>query len=323
MMPYAPENEQLRLLKYLLAFIRQVLQLEFEERTYEDRALVEVFMYNLVRELLEIAIIREEFAELIVQSIWSFLEEFASALAIEDLDKTLCVIVPSLLGLMRAMEETQYVFSNEYFRPLLDLSGKLLHTSVLDRVREAIQAALEKPKESFAFKLVHASMSYGGLSGNLLILHYLRLMTAYLARHIRHHSPEDGHPIPPGKNIEELWDNLRNYEAHTMLGTDDSVQRVLRGAYVMAGQYFSEIYSFAISLRDEEKPCTSDLYGSEIMAASLSVATLSAVHLHNIDEALLSKLDSVLVTGPLCIGNFSDATLHYACLNACTVLVKK
>ncbi|KAI8052348.1 hypothetical protein BDF22DRAFT_743918 [Syncephalis plumigaleata] len=310
MVASAPDSEQARLIEYLLEFLRQML----------NKTLIELFTYDLVRELLEVVIQCPQFEAIITQEIWNFLEEFSSALARDDLDRTFSMIMPSLIGLLGALEQTKYVFPEKYFRPLLDLSGKLLHTSVLDRVREAIQAAFEQPEGSFIYKLARVSIRQCKLSSNYLILCYLRVMSSSLIRHLKFTSEQ---PTDPTQlSISERWLCLNDHEATSTFGNDDEAHRVLRGAYVMAGQYFSDLYAFAITLRDEDKACSSDLYASEIMSTSLLVATLSAVHLRNVDESLLSKLDSVLVNGPLRVGNFSDVTLHSACLQACTILVK-
>ncbi|RKP23994.1 hypothetical protein SYNPS1DRAFT_30235, partial [Syncephalis pseudoplumigaleata] len=320
MIPSAPESEQERLVEYLLEFLRQMLSFKFEQRLFEGKPLVELFTHDLVRELLDIAHVCPRFEPVVAQEIWNFLEEFSSALARDDLDRTFSLIMPSLIGLLDALEQTRYVFADKYFRPLLDLSGKLLHTSVLDRVREAVQAAFEQPEDSYIYGLARAGLRHCKLSGNYLILCYLRVMRAYLIRHLKFAS--DQAAISSSASMADRWAALNEYEATSLLSNDDEVHRVLRGAYVMAGQYFSDLYAFAITLRDEDKACSSDLYASEIMSTSLLVSTLSAVHLRTVDESLLSKLDSILVNGPLRIGNFSDTTLHSACLQACTILVK-
>ncbi|KAI9593558.1 hypothetical protein BDF19DRAFT_448167 [Syncephalis fuscata] len=313
MIPSAPASEQARLVDYLLEFLRQMLSFTFEERLYKDKTLIESFTHDLVAELLCIAIKCPQFATTISQ-------EFSSALARDDLDRTFCMIMPSLIGLLDAIEKTEFVFPDEYFRPLLDLSGKLLHTSVLDRVREAVQAAFDQPEGSYAYRLARVALRNCKLSGNYLILCYLRVMSAYLARHLNFVS--DQFMPQAAMLMTDRWAALSSHEAVSALSGGDEAHRVLRGAYVMAGQYFSDLYTFAITLRDEDKICSSDLYASDIMSVSLMVSTLSAVHLRNVDESLLSKLDSVLVNGPLRIGNFSDTILHSACLQACTILVK-
>ncbi|CAG8512007.1 16686_t:CDS:10 [Gigaspora margarita] len=273
---------------------------------------------KIVSELLNIATKTTAYREKIFKDICSFLGRLAHLLKCENVAEYICTIVlPMLNGLFRAIRSSNIPWHCNEFESFAHQSQTLVQNDCLQEVGKIIDtiAHSSDPEHIYTKKFLSRYQSQGyPLSTNGLILGLTIVMRSMLTRAIFVLShPDDMFDL---MTFKDVWRIIVSNKVVIPLPVTDYVKKALRRTYVMSLQYFAELSIILDKLVAQGNDCPPALYAREIMAASLDVAAVASVFLHEVDDELIGKLTISLFNVP----QTPDVKVQAAALDSATLL---
>ncbi|KAG0256287.1 phosphatidylinositol-4- kinase [Actinomortierella ambigua] len=285
--------------------------------------------YNLTSHLLTIANKRSTVRQQILDSIWSYLDKLARLVSATDAEKVCSFVLPSLNGLLAALETSTIEFHPRDFSDLVSHSSQFLSSDMAEHVRKAISLVKQDTTNSYARRILSQYANEGTvLSSNRLVLQVLtvkrNMIGCLIASHIHRGALSPSSPAghSGGKSLADdsgsddekptaavAQTNKAATKAEGELTFDDiwtillsqpvrikrtsELTKVMRAEYIMSLQFFADMRTFANELL-EQGSISFEFYYSEIMGISLQLASLASVYIHEVDDVLPSHLSSCL-----------------------------
>ncbi|KAG0234712.1 phosphatidylinositol-4- kinase [Actinomortierella wolfii] len=277
--------------------------------------------YNLTSHLLTIANKRAAVRQQILDSIWSYLDKLARLVSTADAEKVCSFVLPSLNGLLAALETSTIKFQPRDFGDLVSHSSQFLSSDTAEHVRKAISIVKQDTTNSYARRILSQYANDGTvLSSNRLVLQVLtvkrNMIGCLIASHI-HDSSNGSSSAGHGKSLaddsgsddekpttqakvakhaeglafDDIWTMLLSQPVR--IKHTGELTKVMRAEYIMSLQFFADMRTFANELLAQGS-ISFEFYYSEIMGISLQLASLASVYIHELDDVLPSHISTCL-----------------------------
>ncbi|CAG8451375.1 73_t:CDS:10 [Funneliformis mosseae] len=272
---------------------------------------------ELISELLKIAIKFGHKRDIIVKDICAFLGILEKKLTCGNVEYICTVILPLLNGFFRAIQSSHISWNCNDFEFVALQTQLLVSNDCLQEVGQIIETVLQssEPRYYYAKKFLMRYQYRGSpLSSNGIIFGITIMMRNILARVIIVSNNKDDSVT--SMTFKEIWDALVKCKANIPIPVTDYVRKTLRKTYVMSLQYFAELTKLSNNIVAQGNDYPSSLYVREIMAASLDLAAIASVYLHEVDDELINKLTASLFTVP----QTPDVKVQTSALDAITLL---
>ncbi|CAG8472314.1 2360_t:CDS:10 [Dentiscutata erythropus] len=307
-----------KILPILLNYLKFFPNFSFEDDLqWKDFSPPDQLSDKIVSELLNIATKTTAYREKIFKDICSFLGRLAHLLKCGDAEYICTVVLPMLNGLFRAIQSSNFPWHCNEFESFAHQSQALVHNDCLQEIGKIIDtiAHSSDPAHVYIKKFLARYQSQGyPLSTNGIILGLTMVMRSMLTRAIFVLShPDDAFGL---MTFKDVWGIVVCNKVVISLPVTDYVKKALRRTYVMSLQYFAELSIILDKLVAQGNDCPPALYAREIMAASLDVAAMASVFLHEVDDELISKLTTSLFNVP----QTPDVKVQAAALDSATLL---
>ncbi|KAK9727777.1 phosphatidylinositol-4- kinase [Basidiobolus ranarum] len=306
------------LVSLLIRYMENLVFYEYEEsHSWKVRSPQDEFAYDLVFWLLKTGLVHEEYQDLLSDSIIRSFSSYGKMLNLDKSDRICTVILPLLNGFLRAIEESSFVWNSSSFGKAMDLAKTLLVDDTLDAIRNAVSQVNETVELTYSKVFLQKYWESEPLSSNMLIYRFLACLRNILIRQLEFTEKQDTLDF---SEFKYLWHSLSSTNVISNLPETEAAKKDLRAAYVMSLKYFSDIKQYMDELEYPSKDFVLELYCTNILVSSLEVATLSSLHMNEIDEGILSKTEEYLNRGfrKESLSNNIDVTV--SCLDACSVL---
>jgi len=173
-------------------------------------------------------------------------------------------VLPLINGTLRSLQISSLEWTLADFEAINNLSLSLLSNELIQHISGIIEKILKSNDDSdyYAKKvLFRYSNSHILLSSNGLVLNVLQLMQNMLARILLITSNNEVVIMGP----DQVWTALVSSGMNVNWTLDEKTKNVLRGTYVMALQYYTELEK--LMAQGKDVPTAKSVI--EIMAASL------------------------------------------------------
>ncbi|KAF9919852.1 phosphatidylinositol-4- kinase [Linnemannia zychae] len=141
---------------------------------------------SFVTHLLTIASKRPSNRQDILDSIWSFLDKLSTIVLSDNATKVCEFALPSLNGLLTALESSNFEFESRDFANLVSHSNPLLSNNTSEHIRKAIDTITQEPSTSYARRVLSAyARDNILLSSNRVVLQVLTVKRNMIARLIK------------------------------------------------------------------------------------------------------------------------------------------
>ncbi|KAG0096965.1 phosphatidylinositol-4- kinase [Podila epicladia] len=195
-------------------------------------------------------------------------------------DKICEFVLPSLNGLLAALETSTLEFEPRDFSNLVSHSNAFLSSETAESIRRAILQVKQDSNDTYAGRVL---TQYAGesivLSSNRVVLQVLTVKRNMIGCLIHSQLPK----TPPSTK-----------EKTATHGPVD-LTKIMRTEYIMSLQFFADMRSFANELLAQGN-VSYEFYYSEIMGISLQLASLASVYIHELDDVLPSHISTCLFT---------------------------
>ncbi|KAI1320618.1 phosphatidylinositol-4- kinase [Mortierella claussenii] len=267
--------------------------------------------YNLTTHLLTIAGKRPTVRQQILDSIWLYLDKLSSLIKSGNADKVCEFVLPSLNGLLAALETSSLEFESRDFADLVSHSNAFLSSETSEHIRQAISVVKQDITNSYARRVLtqYAEESIV-LSSNRVVLQILtvkRNMIGYLINAhliktqskdkadgpVEDRSKEKAHQPLIHVAFDDIWTTLLATPVKVSATGAVDLTKVMKTEYVMSLQFFADMRSFANGLLAQGS-VSYEFYYSEIMGISLQLASLASVYIHELDDVLPSHISACL-----------------------------
>ncbi|KAL1922497.1 uncharacterized protein VTP21DRAFT_10036 [Calcarisporiella thermophila] len=308
------EDRQHDLVKKILAYIEHLPDYTFEENlNWKQYAPADRVTNFLTTSLLKIANKNSKVSRTIVDSVWAYMGRLTSLVKSGNADYVCSFVLPSLNGLFRAIQNSEYPWLGEHLHSLVEHTRELINDDSLLHIEESIASCLKSTDNSVYSRRLLAKYWESGnpLSNNRIILDILLAARNMLAKILTSNSrskqeianEDNGEQTstmnttrtdpsnPVAQNFPALFEML------LQCGSDISLiehQKALRGLYVLSLGFHDEIQQVRDACMLEARPTSLDLYIQGILAGSLHVAGLCSIGLREIDDSLIGKVNSGL-----------------------------
>ncbi|CAI2164532.1 12975_t:CDS:10 [Funneliformis geosporum] len=272
---------------------------------------------ELISKLLKIATKFGQKRDIIFKDICALLGNLEKKLRCGNVEYVCTVILPLLNGFFRALQSSHIPWHYNDFEFVAHQTQPLVNNDCLQEVGQIIETALQssEPQYYYAKKfLLRYQYRCSPLSSNGIIFGITIMMRNMLARAIiASNNDQDRFTL---MTFKEIWDILLKSKAIIPIPVTDYVRKTLRKTYIMSLQYFAELTKLLDNLVAQGNDYPSSLYVREIMAASLDLAAIASVYLHEVDDELINKLAASLFTVP----QTPDVKVQTSALDAITLL---
>ncbi|CAG8611324.1 9214_t:CDS:10 [Cetraspora pellucida] len=307
-----------KVLPILLNYLKFFPNFSFEDDLrWKDFSPPDQLSDKIISELLNIATRTTAYRERIFKDICSFLGRLGFLLKCGDAEYICTIVLPLLNGMFRAIESSNFPWHCNEFESFAHQSQALVHNDCLQEVGKIIDTIVQSsdPAHHYTKKFLSRYQYHGyPLSTNGIILGLTTVMRSMLTRAIFVLSrPDDAFSLITFKDV---WRIVVCNKVVISLPISDYVKKALRRTYVMSLQYFAELSTILDKLVAQGNDCPLALYAREIMAASLDVAAIASVFLHEVDDELIGKLNTSLFNVP----QTPDVKVQAAALDSATLL---
>ncbi|KAF9381697.1 phosphatidylinositol-4- kinase [Podila verticillata] len=271
----------------------------------KGRSPADSLTFNLVSNLLTIAGTRPSARQQVLDSIWAYLDKLSSFVFSESAGKICEFVLPSLNGLLAALETSRLDFQPRDFSNLVSHSNSFLSSETAESIRRAIVQVKQDSNDTYARRVL---AQYAGesivLSSNRVVLQVLtvkRNMIGCLIHTQRTKTPPTGassaKKATPASTptFDDIWTSLLMAPASLNTAGPVDLTKTMRTEYIMSLQFFADMRSFANDLLAQGN-VSYEFYYSEIMGISLQLASLSSVYIHELDDVLPSHISKCLFT---------------------------
>ncbi|CAG8615185.1 6660_t:CDS:10, partial [Paraglomus brasilianum] len=302
-----------RILVLLLKYLQNLPHFKFEETLkWKDLCPPDELAGRLIGELLNVARNFPDTREEIVGAILNLTERLVNLLQSEDDVANLAItVLPLINGTLRSLQISSLEWTLADFEAINNLSLSLLSNELIQHISGIIEKILKSNDDSdyYAKKvLFRYSNSHILLSSNGLVLNVLQLMQNMLARILLITSNNEVVIMGP----DQVWTALVSSGMNVNWTLDEKTKNVLRGTYVMALQYYTELEK--LMAQGKDVPTAKSVI--EIMAASLKLAAVAGVCLHEVDYDLNTKISRTLFITP----QTPDVKVQTAALDAAALI---
>ncbi|KAF9436184.1 phosphatidylinositol-4- kinase, partial [Entomortierella beljakovae] len=290
------------------------------------KAPVDNLTFSLVTNLLTIASKRPTARQEVLEPVWSYLDKLSSLALSSDATKVCEFVLPSLNGLLAALETTSFAFEARDFAAFVSHASPFLASESTNKIREAIEAIKSDVSNPFARKvLVNYARESIILSSNRVVLQVLTVKRNMIARLVGSHIPQskadeveelsiqNGHSqersedekpsiassddkVSAGsiESFDDIWIALMQAPAKvTSVSGQIDLTKTMRTEYIKSLQFFADMREFANELL-EKGSVSHEFYYSEIMGTSLQLASLASLYIHELDDVLPSHVSQCL-----------------------------
>ncbi|KAG0329284.1 phosphatidylinositol-4- kinase, partial [Podila horticola] len=287
----------------------------------KGRSPADSLTYNLVSNLLTIAGTRPSARQQVLDSIWAYLNKLSSFVFSENADKICEFVLPSLNGLLAALETSTLEFEPRDFSNLVSHSNAFLSTETAESIRKAIVQVKQDSNDTYARRVLS---QYAGesivLSSNRVVLQVLTVKRNMIGCLI--HSQRTKAPIPTTETtatpassspaFNDIWTSLLTTPVNLNTAGSLDLTKIMRTEYIMSLQFFADMRSFANELLAQGN-VSYEFYYSEIMGISLItpiVLSMLAQQIRHysprLDCVIVSRLTDMALTGSE--NSFNDIT---------------
>jgi hypothetical protein len=210
-------------------------------------------------------------------------------------------VLPSLNGLLAALETSSLEFQSRDFADLVSHSNPFLSSETSEHIRQAITVIKQDTTNSYAYRVLMQYADEGiVLSSNRVVLQVLTvkrnmigcLIKAHLEKaHNKEKSPAPTAPTSTG--FDEVWVSLLTTPVRVSAVGSVDLTKIMRTEYIMSLQFFADMRSFANELLAQGN-VSYEFYYTEIMGISLQLASLASVYIHELDDVLPSHISTCL-----------------------------
>ncbi|KAF9906504.1 phosphatidylinositol-4- kinase [Linnemannia zychae] len=138
---------------------------------------------NFVTHLLTIASKRPSTRQDILNSVWSYLDKLSTIVLNDNAAKVCEFVLPSLNGLLTALEASKFEFESRDFADLVSHSNALLSSSTSEHIRKAIDTITQEPSTSYARRVLSTyARDNILLSSNRVVFQVLTVKRNMIAR---------------------------------------------------------------------------------------------------------------------------------------------
>ncbi|KAF9177874.1 phosphatidylinositol-4- kinase [Haplosporangium sp. Z 767] len=267
--------------------------------------------YNLATHLLTIAGKRPAVRQQVLDSIWSYLDKLSSFVRSDNANKVCEFVLPSLNGLLAALETSSLEFQPHDFANLVSHSNPFLSSETSEHIRKAISIVKQDASNSYAHRVLsqYAEESIV-LSSNRVVLQVLTvkrnmigcLINVHLAKmRAQEKTDESVEDRSAGKakeaslasTFDDIWNTFLTTPVRVDAPGSIDLTKIMRTEYIMSLQFFADMRSFANELLAQGN-VSYEFYYSEIMGISLQLASLASVYIHELDDVLPSHISTCL-----------------------------
>ncbi|KAF9550420.1 phosphatidylinositol-4- kinase [Mortierella hygrophila] len=138
---------------------------------------------SFITHLLTIANKRPSTRQDILDSVWEYFDKLSTIVLSGSADKVCEFVLPSLNGLLTALESSKFEFESHDFTNLVSHSNALLSNSTSEHIRKAIDTITQEPSTSYARRVL-ATYARDNvlLSSNRVVLQVLTVKRNMIAR---------------------------------------------------------------------------------------------------------------------------------------------
>ncbi|KAF9577576.1 hypothetical protein BGW38_007126, partial [Lunasporangiospora selenospora] len=159
----------------LLGYLHSLNSFQFSDGFgLQGKSPADSLTYNLTTHLLTIAGKRSAVRQQILDSVWQYLDKLAALVVSDNADKVCEFVLPSLNGLLAALETTSLEFQPKDFADLVSHSNAFLSSETSEQIRKAITLVKQDANNSYARRVLAL---YAGesivLSSNRIVLQVL------------------------------------------------------------------------------------------------------------------------------------------------------
>lgn len=264
--------------------------------------------FNLATHLLTIASKRPAVRQQILDSIWSYLGKLSSFVKSDNgkesfmdikaalsgaryrqlivslqqttADKVCGFVLPSLDGLLAALETSSFDFQPRDFADLVSHSNAFLSSETSEQIRKAIATVNQDTQNSYARRVLSQYAAESNiLSSNRVVLQVLTVKRNMIGRLLDSHLVEaqsdkvdtaKQNDAKPSAHLtfNDIWSDLLNTPVRiTAPGTVD-LTKIMRTEYIMSLQFITDMRLFANELLAQGS-VSYEFYYSEIMGIAL------------------------------------------------------
>ncbi|KAG0346277.1 phosphatidylinositol-4- kinase, partial [Podila humilis] len=331
------------LIPRLTGYLHSLASYQFSDSCeLKGRSPVDILTYNLVTNLLSIASTRPATRQQVLDSIWAYLKKLSlfviadcGRLNTELIYEWVCeFVLPSLNGLLAALETSSLEFQPHDFSNLVSYSNAFLCSETAEKIRGAVLFVKQDTNDTYARRIL-TQYAEGSiiLSSNRVVLQVLtvkRNMIGCLINSLRVKKPptditENSASISHGNDCQQessMVPSLADYPFNVLYKFDfivevgspafDDIWTTLLSTHVRldtAGQadltkimrieYIMSLQFFSDMRSFANELLTQggvsyEFYYSEIMGISLQLASLASVYIHELDDILPTHLSSCL-----------------------------
>lgn len=154
------------------------------------------------------------------------------------------------------------------------------------------------------------------LSGYFLVCCVIETNWTVLAQVLAPPEVSNNGPVNEAAAANKAWVSLMRHEALELEIKDKEIQKALKATVEYSMKCFSDLF---VQIQEMDSEPSLDTYAWETMSESLKLASICSITLHQLDEALYSRLLLLLSDqSPIC-----DNLVQEAALKATIVLVHK
>ncbi|KAG0198931.1 phosphatidylinositol-4- kinase, partial [Mortierella sp. NVP41] len=138
---------------------------------------------SLITHLFTIANKRPSTRQEILDSVWAYLDKLSTIVLTDNAAKVCEFVLPSLNGLLTALESSKFEFETRDFADLVSHSNTLLSNNTSEHIRKAIDAITQEPTTSYARRVLsNYARDNILLSSNRVVLQVLTVKRNMIAR---------------------------------------------------------------------------------------------------------------------------------------------
>ncbi|KAG0207549.1 phosphatidylinositol-4- kinase, partial [Mortierella sp. NVP41] len=267
----------------------------------KGRSPADSLTYNITSHLLTIAGKRPSVRQQVLDSIWAYLDKLSSYVISDNAAKVCEFVLPSLNGLLAALETSSLEFQAHDFADLVSHSNPFLSSETSEHIRQAITVIKQDTTNSYAHRVL---LQYAGesivLSSNRVVLQVLtvkrNMIGCLLKAHLNKAQDKDKATAPSSPasiGFDDIWNSLLTTPVTVSASGPVDLIKVMRTEYIMSLQFFADMRSFANELLTQGN-VSYEFYYTEIMGISLQLASLASVYIHELDDVLPSHISTCL-----------------------------
>jgi len=186
-------------------------------------------------------------------------------------------VLPSLNGLLAALETSTLEFHPRDFADFVSHSNPFLSSETSEHIRRAISVVKQDSNNSYARRVLSQYATESTvLSSNRVVLQVLTvkrnmigcLINAHLHKAKSADPLEKEHPTSVHQTFDDVWSTLLTTPVKIDATGQVDLTKIMRTEYIMSLQFFADMRSFANELLAQGN-VSYEFYYSEIMGISL------------------------------------------------------